>query len=246
MLGMLKYLLRGAMLALESRFTGRRDVVNLPNGKTVIVRSGLSSSTSLEEIVAKELVPYWEAHHPAPGEVHLDVGAQIGSYSMLAASSNAIVYALEPDPNNRRFLKRNLSNNHLSVSVTNVGAWNAPAILSFRSHGALSSIKGVGTIPTTLPFHDQIKVDRIDHIVKSLGIEKVDVIKMDIEGAEIEALEGARETILKDRPVLLIEAYHIRDGQPTLERVLAVLRNFGVSDNAVVVTAKTLVVVRNY
>ena len=69
---------------------------------------------------------------------------------------------------------------------------------------------------------------------------------MDIEGAEIEALEGARNTIMKDHPILLIEAYHEREGHPTLGRVLALLRSFGIPDDAVTVTEKTLVIVRNY
>lgn len=246
MLSILKHRLRSAVLAFESKLLGKRDVVLLPNGKNVLMRRGRSSTIPFETIVIEEINPYWEAHQPKPGEVHLDVGAQIGSYSILAASSGAHVYALEPDPNNRRFLQRNIRSNKLQVSVSNVGAWNEPAILNFRSHDALSSIKGVGMIPATLPFYDQIKVDTIDHIVKAMRIHKVDVIKMDIEGAEIEAIEGARETILKDRPVLLIEAYHLRDGEATLGHVLARLRQFGIPDSSVTVTEKTLVIVRNY
>jgi FkbM family methyltransferase len=241
-----KYRLRGIFLCLESIFFGRASEVLLPNGKKVIIRKGMAATTQLQSIVEEELVPYWKAHSPTQGEVHLDVGAQIGSYSLLAATSGAIVHAIEPDPNNRRFLRRNIRANKLDIQVCSIGAWNKSEVLSFRSHDAMSSIKGVGMIPSTLPALNQIKVDTIDNIVKQLGITKINVIKMDIEGAEIEALEGARNTIMKDHPILLIEAYHEREGHPTLGRVLALLRSFGISDDAVTVTEKTLVIVRNY
>lgn len=241
-----KYRLRGIFLCLESMFFGRASEVLLPNGKKVTIRKGMAATTQLQSIVEEELIPYWNAHHPAQGEVHLDVGAQIGSYSLLAATSGAIVHAIEPDPNNRRFLRRNIRANKLDIQVCSIGAWNKEDTLNFRSHDAMSSIKGVGMIPSTLPALNRIKVGTIDNIVKQLGTQKIDVIKMDIEGAEIEALEGARNTILKDHPVLLIEAYHQRGGQPTLGRVLALLRSLGIPDDAVTITEKTLVVVQNY
>jgi FkbM family methyltransferase len=200
----------------------------------------------MQSIVQDELVSYWNAHKADKGEVHLDVGSQIGSYAILAATSGSVVHAIEPDPNNRRFLRRNIKANRVDINVIEVGAWNEAALLSFRSHDAMSSIKGVGMIPGELPALDQIQVDTIDNIVKRFGIAKIDVIKMDIEGAEIEALDGARGTILKDRPTLLIEAYHQREGKPTLGRVLELLRNLGIPDCCICVTDKTLVIAKNY
>jgi len=246
MIANLKYKIRGTFLCIESMFLGRINSVVFPNGKKVFLRRGRSSKQSLESIISQEIVPYWNAHQPIQGEVHLDIGAQIGSYSLLAATSGAIVYAIEPDPNNRRFLKRNIQTNKLNIAVSSIGAWSKMTTLKFRSHDALSSIEGVGMIPEALPFLNRIKVDTIDNIVRRLGITKVHVIKMDIEGAEIEALEGARVTIIKDKPVLLIEAYHLREREPTLVRVLTILRGFGITDESIIITENKLVIVQNY
>jgi len=61
---------------------------------------------------------------------------------------------------------------------------------------------------------------------KELEIDKVDFIKMDIEGAEIEALKGMEETLLKNNDVkLAIEAFHVVDGKPTSETIIPQLKN---------------------
>ena len=241
----MKYALRRMLLAIESKFFGVRESVVLPNGSNVRIWRR-SSTLLMETIIREEIQPYWSAYQPKHGEFHLDIGAQLGSYSLLASTSGAVVFAFEPDPNNRRFLVRNIKGNNANVQTFDCGAWNKPAILNFRSHDALSSIQGIGMVPSTLPFLQKINVDTIDNLVRRFSIKKVDVIKMDIEGAEIEAVEGARETIMQHNPVLLIEAYHLRDGVPTLERVLGILHSFGIPDCAISITDKTLIVVKNY
>ena len=61
----------------------------------------------------------------------------------------------------------------------------------------------------------------IDQLVAELGLERVDFMKIDIEGAEREALEGARETITKFKPRLLIDSYHMVDDAQVLPRMVA-------------------------
>ena len=56
-----------------------------------------------------------------------------------------------------------------------------------------------------------VPLTTIDKIVNELGLERVDFIKMDIEGAEVAALTGARETLRRFRPRLAIAVYH-REG----------------------------------
>lgn len=65
-------------------------------------------------------------------------------------------------------------------------------------------------VPDTLP-RREFPGERIDDLVGRLGLDRVDVIKMDIEGGEPDALVGARETISRHRPLLMISVYHARE-----------------------------------
>lgn len=74
------------------------------------------------------------------------------------------------------------------------------------------------------PVVDDIKVDKLDNLVKN---EKVDYIKMDIEGAELSALKGAEKIILRDVPQLMISGYHkIEDLWEIPEYVLGLNSNY--------------------
>jgi hypothetical protein len=68
--------------------------------------------------------------------------------------------------------------------------------------------------------YEEVEVDTLDNIVSGLGVKKVNYIKMDIEGAEIEAFQGM-EGILKDKEVkLAIAAYHDFTGEPTYKTLV--------------------------
>ena len=218
----------------------------MPNRKNMTFHISGRHAPNFQDTIDEEIAAYWAEHQAQPGEVHLDVGGEVGLYTLLAASSGATVYAMEPDGNNFRFLCRNLKTNSLKARLIKLGAWNRPEVLSWRTHSAMSSIPGVGMIPAFLPALDRIEVDTIDRVVERLGLSRLDVIKMDIEGAEIEAIEGALQTIHKFKPLLLIEAYHIRDGVETKDRVINILMKSGIPKSSIKVTDRTLLVAKGY
>ena len=69
----------------------------------------------------------------------------------------------------------------------------------------------------------EVQSDTLDNMVLELGIEKVDFLKMDIEGAEVETLEGAKR-ILKTAHKVVVETHH-RNGKPTWPEVQEFLKN---------------------
>lgn len=85
------------------------------------------------------------------------------------------------------------------VRLVKRGMWNEKAHLGFSGNGTGGGISAEGS--------GSVAVDRIDDVVDT----KVDFIKMDIEGAEYNALLGAEETIRRDKPVLAVCAYHRRE-----------------------------------
>lgn len=137
-----------------------------------------------------------------PGDVVLDCGAFTGNttlYLSQKAGPGGHVYAFEPVTTIFDQLKKNMSN------VENVSVIN----------GAISDKKGVVTFSDTGPSSHQtcngtVKAYAfsIDEFCRTSNVDKVDFIKMDIEGAEEDALRGAEGTIQKHRPKLAISAYH--------------------------------------
>ena len=160
-----------------------------------------------------------------PGDVVLDCGAHIGAYSRRALDAGAkLVVAVEPSPTNRIALERNLAQEIEAgrVIVCDKGVWNEPGTLPFlisaQSSAASSLISKNEADEHSGHSHGEghsegtvidVPLITIDALVAELGLEKVDVIKMDIEGAEQNALRGARSTLQRHRPRLAIASYHV-------------------------------------
>ena len=106
------------------------------------------------------------------------------------------VYAFEPDRNEYADSKRSLTDE--PIELYNYGLWSEETTLSFSNIGHGGSKITDGETGT------QIQTVALDSFVK----EPVTFIKMDIEGAELEALKGAAETIKTNRPKLAVSLYH--------------------------------------
>ena len=148
------------------------------------------------------------------GDVVLDVGACWGDTAMYFASktgSEGKVFSFEFIPNNIKLFKLNISFNPTLIDqielVSQPVSDNSGQTIYFKDHGP-------GSIVKFEPFLEQSGSSTtvsIDDFVKSKHIKTIDFIKMDIEGAETLALEGAIETIKKFRPKLAIAIYHSMD-----------------------------------
>jgi FkbM family methyltransferase len=143
---------------------------------------------------------------PKAGDVYLDIGAYIGWYTIQASEavgSSGRVIALEPDATNRRQLENNISLNRLSNCLTvPKAAWDRNEKIGWHASDVPVWHKA--------DVHEHahlVQAITIDALVNELGLKRVDWIKMDIEGGEIEALRGAEQTLELFRPVLFIEVH---------------------------------------
>jgi FkbM family methyltransferase len=159
---------------------------------------------------------------PMPGNVLIDVGAHIGWYTIQACRAVGRfgkVIALEPDQSNRQQLERNLSLNHIgNYTIVPLAAWSKTESIRWSPSevsvwNKIDEVKGSETIEAV----------SLDDVVRRLSVPQVDWIKMDIEGAEVAALEGARETLQRFHPVLFIEVHE------TLEELKNLLFSIGYS-----------------
>ena len=157
-------------------------------------------------------------HHPnvhvRPGDVVIDCGAHIGGFTRVALRSGArMVIAIEPQRGNLLAFEKNLAEElkNGKVKLIRKGVWDSIGKLSLHLSRVGDSHSVV--IPQQGPGDESIEVTTLDALVKNLGVKRVDFIKIDIEGAERNALRGARQLLKRWHPRLAIAGYHL-DGDP--------------------------------
>lgn len=139
-----------------------------------------------------------------PGMLVVDVGAHWGVYTLLAAHRGANVIAFEPVLRNRELLERNLKMSHLAADVRATAITNIDGELTFHAYDGRSWGKSMmgGLTPQEFTRPIAVPASRLD----SLDLDP-DMIKLDIEGAEGLALEGAVRTIRRARPTIFVEVH---------------------------------------
>ena len=141
-----------------------------------------------------------------PGDIVIDCGAHVGVFTAKAFSLGAAkVIAVEPQPRNLECLRRNfpaeLEDGRLVLVPKAV--WSSEGTMKMNSNAfnpAASSLVKPGDGGEI-----EVPVTTIDLLVADLELSRVDFIKLDIEGAEPEALKGAKDTIQRHHPRFLID-----------------------------------------
>ena len=156
---------------------------------------------------------FWEPHVEtvlrrflAPGSVFVDIGANVGWHTALASAivgADGLVYAIEPNPDNARLIAHTIRRNHLSnVRLIPLALAESTGFAAFRSaigsNGGFLGPEESSPIDPNVTIVPTIRFDDLD-------IARVDVIKIDVEGAEPIVLRGARATIERDHPVIVFE-----------------------------------------
>ena len=161
--------------------------------------------------------------HVRKGDVVVDCGAHVGVFTWKALEAGASkVVAVEPDPANLECLRRNFKQEIAEgrVVLAAVGVWSKPGSMTLSlgeggNTGMNSMVEKQGGNRSI-----EVPVTTLDQLKKDLGIERIHFIKMDIEGAEREALAGALETLKKDRPRLMLDLNHRADDSVALPAVI--------------------------
>jgi len=166
------------------------DVINFKiSGK---INYLISSATPKSEVFQNIIKTF-------PGEIYLDLGAYDGDtvleFSSICPEYKKII-ALEPDRKNFRKLTKNTQNMR-DTSLINSAVWECDTLIPFSSKaGRQSSVSKSG---------EKIHARSVDSI---LNDGPCSTIKMDVEGCEKMALFGAKQTIKKYSPKLMVSLYH--------------------------------------
>lgn len=178
--------------------------------------------------IIKDLNRYEKFYKVSTNDVILDAGANEGILSLIYANKvgpMGLIYSFEPDSKNRTLFSRNVSLNDdiRNIHLSKKGLWEHTGKLNFYESGTVSSsilYEGPNAVKSS------IDVISIDDFVLELNIKKLDFIKMDIEGAEVEAIRGAKDTIKSLKPNFAIASYHLVNNEYTYKSLELIFREF--------------------
>ena len=147
-----------------------------------------------------------------PGMTFVDAGANMGLYTLFAArkiGERGVVLAIEPSTRECQRLLKNVAVNSLSnVRVLQNAVSDSHSevdLLVAEDARSGHNTLGAFAYDTSLATRESVHAERLDDIVQREGLSRVDIIKLDIEGAELRALKGAVGILDRFRPLLLLE-----------------------------------------
>jgi FkbM family methyltransferase len=145
-----------------------------------------------------------ERFSPKEGDVVVDIGAHMGRYTIISSKrvgTNGKVICMEADPNNFETLNHSIELNNL----TNVISFNC------ITYSKEMDIVDVNT-------YNRMHVNTLDYLLHQNGINAVNWMKIDVEGAELEVLKGATNILSKSKDIALLIEVHGQDNyRPVVE-----------------------------
>ncbi len=164
--------------------------------------------------VFEPLETRWICGFLKPGMVFFDVGANLGVFSLLAAKRvgpTGRVHCFEPSPAMAEELRANVAlNEFTNIEIHPVAVADSATVARFpryepgrEAYGTLAARVWPGT---RIVGHDLVQVITLDEYVAARDIQRVDLLKMDIEGAELLALRGATRLLsAPSSPTMILE-----------------------------------------
>jgi FkbM family methyltransferase len=177
--------------------------------------------------------------HLQPGHVFVDIGANIGYFSKLAAervTGTGHVIAIEPDPENAAILRANLAHSAAQINVIEAAAGENRGVMQLYRSPLNNGDHRVFDVPNGDLLYDggvprhlslPVTVERIDDVLAAY--QYVHVIKIDVQGYEIPVLRGMLQVMQRLRPMIIIEfwPYGLQQAGFQPEEVAIILRNAG-------------------
>ncbi|MEO8131964.1 MAG: FkbM family methyltransferase [Bryobacteraceae bacterium] len=215
----------------------------------VEIEPGVSLRLDPEDLVAREILirnvwqqEVWQSISDglSTGGVFLDVGAHIG-YDTLKASvkvgPSGKVISFEPNPGTLAELRANIAASYATnVTVEPIACTDKEQTLTLfdstsEGNSGASSLSLANADEAkygTLPSYT-VKGRPIDDVVRELGLTRLDVIKIDVEGAEYLVLLGAQETLRRFHPKLVMEVvpFQLANMHATIEDINSLLNELG-------------------
>ena len=205
-------LVAGLLRRVGSAVHGRDQVIARGFGKGLKINIGFShvgyvlGTTESEVQAALDFLL-------RPDMTIYDVGANVGFHALAAARRVGVrgkVICFEPLPENAKKIQYNAAANALTnikTVTTALGSSAGEAAFWTSEKPTWGKLASVGKKPDRFAGEVKVNIQRLDSIVDAMRLAPPELIKIDVEGAELDVLEGARHTLERYRPTMLIEAH---------------------------------------
>ena len=212
----------------------KENIINVNGCQLSLIPN--DSGISQELLVFKTHEPFSTkvlSNYLHEGMVCIDVGGNLGYYAALESKkvgSTGRIIVIEPSPLNFRYLTKNLAlQNQNNYELYNYACGNKDGEVRFLISEHSNTSRVLKDDEKTLPDMSIIKVPIIilDDFLKKKRIDRVDILRMDVEGYEDEVLEGAKELIRNFQPNIQIEVHYEELGPQNTKKVLGGFRNMG-------------------
>ena len=184
--------------------------------------------------------------------VFIDVGANFGWYTLFASSiigNEGQVVAFEPFPENFKRLSQNIGlNPNRKIIAENLAVGEQKGVLDLYYNKEEQNLGMVSKNATLNSKKKTVPMIAFDDYVREHNIKKIDFIKIDIEGAELQALQGMKEVLRKLKPVLLVEILKEQNDRNSILSFLLDLgyQQFYITDDGAISSIETTVNRDNY
>lgn len=222
----LKFLPKAVFARLYCTFYNRDTKIEKRDDGWLITRGGMEMLSPTPKYLFPGLSHFegkLERHFKIePGDTAVDVGACYGDTTVpmaMKVGETGRVIGVEASPVNAKYLRLNLGK-FPNAEVVEKAVSNKTGDISFWLHFAPTG----GSIEHAHGRNQEVKVqaDTLDNILKDI---KVDFLKIDVQGTEAEAIEGAREVIART-PKVVIETHYRTTAQRTYPKVLEMMKQF--------------------
>jgi FkbM family methyltransferase len=146
----------------------------------------------------------------SPGNTFVDVGANIGIYTLAASKivgETGRVLAFEPSVQSSPLLAKNIALNGLTNVHTFPVALSQKKGRAWLHRGPNPTLNSFGKDPSWKGDGEEVVTEILDQVLRKAHIDRVDVIKMDVQGAEELVLRGASNTVTSTHPVVIFEVW---------------------------------------
>lgn len=213
------------------------------NDRVLAPRFHVSTNIEAEKVLKKdnekELLETF-LHEIRPGDIVLDIGANIGLYTLPSAlkmQGNGSVFAFEPVPIWFKRLRENIDLNGLSsddlVILYNIGLSNKNEMCDM----IIKEVQGSGMGSISPNYREHLDPDKVisihvrlvqgDQFVREQGIPPPNLVKIDVEGAELAVLQGLEKSLRHEECRFVLCEVHPRFMSESPENVKKILQDYG-------------------